>query len=235
MGSTTLRSGNGELSTADYTMRQLFLINQVVESPSATCLFCWLIINSSLMEKLLCTLTYVTLTLEIHNQFLHRLKDLVVRTETNKLVTDLVNLDRVRSLLKTISCRRQFLAYRERLHQQGIFSVYFRSVWPLIFSKEIPSIVVDGLPDGSPASPSPSVNNSYITPVYGARPGSPTPDRRFSSTPDVSLALDNVPKLQRGGRRTSDISMLSTDLGYECVCVPVIGHWADISVTDGLQ
>lgn len=41
-----------------------------------------------------------------------RLKDLVVRTETNKLVTDLVDLDRVRSLLKMISHRRRFLAYR---------------------------------------------------------------------------------------------------------------------------
>lgn len=38
------------------------------------------------------------------------LKDLVERTEINKLVTDLVNLDRVRSLLTTITCRRRFLA-----------------------------------------------------------------------------------------------------------------------------
>jgi len=37
-----------------------------------------------------------------------------MRTETNKLVTDLVNLDRVRSLLKTISYRRRFLAHLER-------------------------------------------------------------------------------------------------------------------------
>lgn len=121
------------------------------------------------------------------------LKDLVVRTETNKLVTDLVNLDRVRSLLKTISCRKQFLAYKERLHQ-----------------KEIPSIVVDSLSDRSPSI---SVNDGYDASVYGPRP-SPTPDRRFSSTPDVSLALDNTPKLQRSSRRTSDISRLSTDLGY---------------------
>lgn len=43
-----------------------------------------------------------------------RLQDLVARTETNKLVTDLVNLDRVRSLLLTISLRRQFLKWREK-------------------------------------------------------------------------------------------------------------------------
>ena len=44
----------------------------------------------------------------------YSLQDLVARTETNKLVTDLVNLDRVRSLLKTISLRRQFLKHLER-------------------------------------------------------------------------------------------------------------------------
>jgi hypothetical protein len=52
------------------------------------------------------------------------LKDLVVRTERNKLVTDLVNLDRVRSLMKMISFRRRFLVYKEqlrmsRMQQQG--------------------------------------------------------------------------------------------------------------------
>ena len=54
------------------------------------------------------------------------MKDLVRRTETNKLVTDLVNLDRVRSLLKTITYRRRFLAHKrqlqaERYSQQGTF------------------------------------------------------------------------------------------------------------------
>ena len=43
-----------------------------------------------------------------------RLKDLVVRTETNGLVTDLTNLDHVRSMLKTISYRRRFLAMRQQ-------------------------------------------------------------------------------------------------------------------------
>ena len=43
-----------------------------------------------------------------------RLKDLVVRTETNGLVTDLVNLDHVRSMLKTISYRRRFLGMRQQ-------------------------------------------------------------------------------------------------------------------------
>jgi len=48
-----------------------------------------------------------------------RLKDLIARQETNKLVTDLVNLDRVRSLLKMIPPRRSFLARQDmRLNEQ---------------------------------------------------------------------------------------------------------------------
>ncbi|KAG6853798.1 hypothetical protein C0991_001248 [Blastosporella zonata] len=121
------------------------------------------------------------------------LKDLVTRTETNRLVTDLVNLDRVRSLLKTISSRRRFLAHRERLLAEQ--------------NQEIPSIVVDALAE----TPSP------VTPDGGGRfsypQGSPTPVRRFH-LPDVSLALDLTTNLQRSNRRASDISMLSTDHGF---------------------
>jgi hypothetical protein len=161
-----------------------------------------------------------------------------VRTETNKLVTDLVNLDRVRSLLKTISCRRRFLAYKEHLHQQGTFTIPLgRCISDSHISKEIPSIVVESLSEGSPRSPSLSVIGGYDTSGYGVSPGSPTPDRRFH-TPDVSLALDGVPKLQRSSRRTSDISMLSTDLGYasQFVCFPLIGlDDAEILVTDEVR
>jgi len=45
------------------------------------------------------------------------LKDLVIRTGTNKLVSDLVDLDRVRSLLKSISERRRFLAKRREARE----------------------------------------------------------------------------------------------------------------------
>ena len=45
---------------------------------------------------------------------IHSLQDFVMRNETNKLVTDLVNLDRVRSSLKMISRRRHFLAHLEK-------------------------------------------------------------------------------------------------------------------------
>ncbi|KAG6833310.1 hypothetical protein H0H87_008942 [Tephrocybe sp. NHM501043] len=123
------------------------------------------------------------------------LKDLVKRTETNRLVTDLVNLDRVRSLLKTISHRRRFLAHRERLFAEQ--------------KQEIPSIVVDTLGESPLASP--------VTPDGGARfsspQGSPTPVRRFHS-PDVSLALDLTANLQRSNRRISDTSTLSNDHGF---------------------
>ena len=52
---------------------------------------------------------------------LYRLKDLVTRTEINKFVNDLVNLDRVRSLLKTIYYRRQFKTKMEEKQSQQRF------------------------------------------------------------------------------------------------------------------
>lgn len=53
--------------------------------------------------------------------FLCSLKELVTRTEINKFVNDLVNLDRVRSLLKTIYYRRQFRAIMEEKRRQQMF------------------------------------------------------------------------------------------------------------------
>ena len=46
------------------------------------------------------------------------LQDLVVRTETNKMVTDLVDFDKVQSLLLMISQRRRFFAMREKARLQ---------------------------------------------------------------------------------------------------------------------
>ena len=65
------------------------------------------------MEKLLCEFSQYDAKHYFLNQ-IYSLKDLVVRTEMNQLVTDLVNLDRVGSLLKTIATRRRYLAERER-------------------------------------------------------------------------------------------------------------------------
>ncbi|KAJ7435576.1 Ion transport protein-domain-containing protein [Mycena galericulata] len=118
------------------------------------------------------------------------LKDLVVRTETNKLVTDLVNLDRVRTLLKTISHRRRFLRYKQKTL--------------MALEPDLSSIVVDVMPATPPNATKDIASGLYST------PSSLTPGRFFP--PDVSLT-SSTPKLQRSGRRTSDISVLSVDLG----------------------
>ncbi|TFK38523.1 high-affinity cell membrane calcium channel [Crucibulum laeve] len=130
------------------------------------------------------------------------LKDLVVRTETNKLVTDLVNLDRVRSLLKTISRRRRFLAYLEQKRTA---------------EQEIPSIVVE-VPPETPVIGSRDITNSMYDTT--SAPNSPEMRQRFS-TADVSLsyALDTSmgpggSRLQRSSRRNSEFSMFSADASY---------------------
>ena len=82
------------------------------------------------MLKLWCkcfllTFIYVQLT---HVVWIHSLQDLVVRNETNKLVTDLVDLDRVRSVLKAISYRRKFLAHlknkRAEKYEKGMLFLF---------------------------------------------------------------------------------------------------------------
>ncbi|KAF8962909.1 high-affinity cell membrane calcium channel [Flammula alnicola] len=122
------------------------------------------------------------------------LQDLVVRTETNKLVTDLVNLDRVRSLLKTISYRRRFLALMERKRAEK-------------YEKDIPSIVVESMPGTPPLSSRDIASAGYD---HSQSPGSPTPiDIRYSH-PDYSLAME-MPRLQRSSKRGSDYSNISAD------------------------
>ncbi|KAJ3714682.1 hypothetical protein C8R42DRAFT_726172 [Lentinula raphanica] len=101
------------------------------------------------------------------------LRDLVIRTETNKLVTDLVNLDRVQSLLKMISLRRRFLAHLERKCAE---------------SSEIPAIVVDTMPETPQPLPSPTLSplrpSSRDISTVGfsgsdnSAPSTPTPMRR---------------------------------------------------------
>ncbi|KAG7087347.1 hypothetical protein E1B28_013323 [Marasmius oreades] len=127
------------------------------------------------------------------------LNDLVVRTETNRLVTDLVNLDRVHSLLRTISHRRRFLAHLER-----------KRLLILEQSQDIPAIIVDPTPE-TPQS------TRDISAIYDSAPPSPTPDRRFPGHDSIPLDRNSIGSpgsgLQRSSRRVSDISMLSTDLG----------------------
>ncbi|KAJ4481205.1 Ion transport protein-domain-containing protein [Lentinula aciculospora] len=103
------------------------------------------------------------------------LRDLVIRTETNKLVTDLVNLDRVQSLLKMISLRRRFLTHMDKKRAP-------------MYDPDIPAIVVDTTPETPPPLPSPSLSPSRpssrdISTVGfsgwdNSAPSTPTPVRR---------------------------------------------------------
>ncbi|KIY67001.1 hypothetical protein CYLTODRAFT_376891 [Cylindrobasidium torrendii FP15055 ss-10] len=131
------------------------------------------------------------------------LHDLVARTHTNKLVTDLVNLDRVRSLLRSISYRRRFLKHLEskrRMERAMTVNSYSPDM-------DIPSIVVDQMP----TTPPPSTRDiASLSMDGGSLPGSPSPSQQrfYHHSPDVSLASGMG--LQRSSRRISDISMLGT-------------------------
>ncbi|KAI0776961.1 Ion transport protein-domain-containing protein [Trametes elegans] len=132
------------------------------------------------------------------------LKDLVVRTETNKLVTDLVDFDRVQSLLLMILYRRRYLAQREqaRMHQMGMVQ------------SDIPAIIVDDFP-ATPPMMTRDITSPAQTPVHHFRDADTPP--AFSpgivQSPDVSYATDSPSRntLQRRPR-TSDVSMLSIDM-----------------------
>ncbi|KAF5341523.1 hypothetical protein D9758_012561 [Tetrapyrgos nigripes] len=119
------------------------------------------------------------------------LSDLVARTETNKLVTDLVNLDRVHSLLKTISHRRRFLKHLQ-CRQAEQFG-----------SQEIPSIIVDAMP-----STPPHTTRDISSLGFDSVPNSP----HHSPSPSMSIDRNSTSALQRS-KRLSDVSRLSTDLG----------------------
>ncbi|TEB23953.1 high-affinity cell membrane calcium channel [Coprinellus micaceus] len=130
------------------------------------------------------------------------LDDLVVRTEVNKLVTDLVNLDRVRSLLRSLTCRRRFLRRLEEKRKAAQLE------------QEIPSIVVDDMPE-TPIMTSRDITTSVYGP-YGngngiSPPGTPSPKRQqFNAPQDMSFSLEIAPhaRLQRSAnlRRNSEQS-----------------------------
>ncbi|KAH7886746.1 Ion transport protein-domain-containing protein, partial [Phlebopus sp. FC_14] len=136
------------------------------------------------------------------------MKDLIKRQETNKLVMDLVNLDKVRSLMRMSSLRREFLLkQRKAPHMQ-------RS--KMLMRADIPTIVVNS----TPATPPPLSRD--ITSPY-SDPGKERLSQDSSSaTPSPRVPLHS-PQLSvndnsfRGGaqrkRKSSDISMLSTDIG----------------------
>ncbi|KAI9433175.1 Ion transport protein-domain-containing protein [Lactarius indigo] len=136
------------------------------------------------------------------------LKDLVVRTGTNGLVTDLVNLDHVRSMLKTISYRRRFVAMRQQAHAAAS-------------DHDVPEIiVVDDVPSTPPPLP---MSSRDITSARRHSAGfswiePETPTRHDQSGPsDFSPLGGSIGSssggLRRADRRESDMSALSADLG----------------------
>ena len=132
------------------------------------------------------------------------MKELVTRTEINKFVNDLVDLDRVRSLLKTIYYRRRYRAQREAAQRKTMYDA------------DIPAIIVDELPTPPPSTR--DITTASRDSMGFFNPNSTPPSPSPHQTPDMSFALETPSRRGRGlqrHRRVSDSSMLSTDLGYE--------------------
>ncbi|KAH9849175.1 Ion transport protein-domain-containing protein [Lenzites betulinus] len=132
------------------------------------------------------------------------LKDLVVRTETNKLVTDLVDFDRVQSLLLMILYRRRYVAQREQARMQDMGMV----------QTDIPAIIVDDFP-ATPPMITRDITSPGQTPIhrFGDGDTSSAMSPGILQSPDLSFGVDTPSRrmLQRR-QRTSDISMLSIDM-----------------------
>ncbi|TBU26428.1 Ion transport protein-domain-containing protein [Dichomitus squalens] len=130
------------------------------------------------------------------------LKDLVVRTETNKLVTDLVDFDRVQSLLLMILYRRRYLAQREQARMGAMGG------------PDIPAIIVDDFPT-TPPMMTRDITSPYQTPIHRSLDGNDTPmaiTPGILQSPDVSYVLDTPSRPLQRRQRTSDVSMLSIDM-----------------------
>ncbi|TDL23428.1 hypothetical protein BD410DRAFT_897507 [Rickenella mellea] len=132
------------------------------------------------------------------------LEELVRRTEINRFVNDLLNVDRVKSLLRTITYRRRFVAQREEKRRQQRLE-----------HQDIPAIVVDDMPTTPPQTTRDiTLANRNSLGIYGQTPSPTLP----TGTPDLTWMLDtptdSSPRGLRRNRRTSELSMLSADLGY---------------------
>ncbi|KAF8465445.1 Ion transport protein-domain-containing protein, partial [Russula ochroleuca] len=144
------------------------------------------------------------------------LKELVIRTGTNKLVNDLVDLDRVRSLLDRISERRRFLARRQEAREGSATPEH-----------DVPEIVVV---EDIPSTPPPPVSSRDITSAIRrlsagttmtswTEPETPTRRDRFELS-DLQVTHANgggsgagSSRGLRRDRRLSDMSAVSADLG----------------------
>ena len=155
------------------------------------------------------------------------LKDLVVRTGTNALVTDLVNLDHVRSMLKTISYRRRYSAMRQQAqaatadhgtiisldgHVRNTDS-FISSPSPLADVPEI--IVVEDTPSTPPPVSSRDITsaNRHSTGLSWTEPETPTRQDHFGLSDSSPLGGSSPSRGLRRDRRESDMSALSADFG----------------------
>jgi len=123
-----------------------------------------------------------------------RVDELLLRRTTIDYVTDRMNLDRVRSLLRMIYHRRKYLALRQEHNRE-----------------DIPAIVVDDPPSTPPPFASrPIIHTATSLGVEGSPNSSQRPslDNTFMSESNFSTPV------RRHTRRTSDVSMLSADFTY---------------------
>ncbi|KDQ07800.1 hypothetical protein BOTBODRAFT_591897 [Botryobasidium botryosum FD-172 SS1] len=123
-----------------------------------------------------------------------RVDELLLRRTTIDYVTDRMNLDRVRSLLRMIYHRRKYLALREEQSRE-----------------DIPAIVVDDPPSTPPLFASqPIIHTPASLRVETSSNSSQRPSL------DQTLASESNPSTpaRRHTRRISDISMLSADFTY---------------------
>lgn len=105
-----------------------------------------------------------------------RLDDLLVRREKTERVTDLVNLDRVRGLLRTIYWRRRFLARRDERRRTLNAE-----------AEGIPAIVLEPTPATPPMDDDPDpFHEADIAP-------SPSPPASRRSSPSASPELRGTP------------------------------------------
>lgn len=168
------------------------------ELVSPRCCLCWLIISWSRTRRPFSESTW-------HRRSdMRRLEDLLARRAKTERVTDLVNLDRVRGLLRTVYWRRRYLQMQDERRRA------------LNEAQGIPEIVLD------PAVQSPTDEGDDPFQEDGdySLPESPISSRRSSPGPSAYLRSSqrsNSPSLRVGSpalsTRGSDAGILTSDDG----------------------
>ncbi|CAE6438713.1 unnamed protein product [Rhizoctonia solani] len=134
-----------------------------------------------------------------------RVEEAYRRKITTDHVTELVNLDRVRSLLKMIYHRRNYLQARERLEAERRAK------------SGVPAIIVEDLPSSPPPTTSRDIAGGLNSPIHSPRESFETRTGqdhtgyfgRVGSAPSSPITSTPIPGHQR---QISDASMLSADI-----------------------